>query len=195
MPIFKNLFGGKEAIPEDRQREPAVSLLREAEAAALVDPEKAVAMLSRKGASLYDVLRIGGTMHRQFRACVEKAEARLGRCDAIPSAAVEVVCWDNWEFPKVSDLVEKARMTEAEILYFTPPPQRNPRNAMAELKALRLFAAPDTTMVTVGEEGMFFRRSFILEAGKRLPSDSEDIGQDMMDQAVALGLKVGVIVA
>jgi hypothetical protein len=65
---------------------------------------------------------------------------------------------------------------------------------MAELEALRLLAALEMAMVTVGEEGMFFRRSLILEAGKCLP-DSEEIGQDMMDQAKALGLKVGVLVA
>ena len=194
MSLLMGFFRDRKPLSEEEQRELVTSLLREAEALALGDPKKAIATLRRKGKPAYDVLRIGGAMHGEFRAFVEKTWARLGRCELLPSSAVEVICWDAWKDPTVRDLADRAQMTEAEVLYLTPPPKRSPRDATAELEALRLLAALEMAMVTVGEEGMFFRRSLILEAGKCLP-DSEEIGQDMMDQAKALGLKVGVLVA
>ncbi len=62
------------------------------------------------------------------------------------------------------------------------------------MEVLRPLRDSGMAIVTVDEEGMFFRRSLILEAGKHLPADSEEIGQDMMDQAKTQGLQVSVFV-
>jgi hypothetical protein len=194
MPFLKGLFSGKKLLSEEEQREVAASVLREAENLALDNPRKAVAVLGRKGKPAYDVLRIGGPMHMEFRSVVENMWSRQSPCELLPSSVVEVICWDSWEYPTIRDITARAEATEAEVLYLTPPPKRSPRDALAELEALRLLRDPKMAMVSVGEEGMFFRRSLILEAGKHLPADSEEIGQDMMDLAKAQGLQVGVVV-
>jgi len=195
MSFFKKLFRNTAPLSEEGQRDLAVSLLKEAEAAAPCNPAQALATLARNSKPAYDLLRIGGAMHGELRAFVERNWLRLGTGKHVPSSTVEVICWAAWEYPTVRDLSQWAAKAQAEILYLAPPPKRNPRDAIAELEALSLFVAPDTAMVTVGEEGMFFRRSFIVEAGKVLSIESEEIGQDMLDQAKALGLKTGMIVA
>jgi len=195
MLILEFLFGRKKnkTLSEERQKELALSLLQEAKTLALKNPKKAIALLEKKGKDVYSVLRLGGVMNRELCDLVEKIYASLGENYYIPSLTVEILFWgSNWrESTTMKDLLEKTQSTEADILYCTLPPEQNShRNAIAELEALQLFSVPDTAMVVIGEEDILFRRSFILRAGPLLPPDSEEIGQDMSDQATALGLKV-----
>jgi hypothetical protein len=44
-------------------------------------------------------------------------------------------------------------------------------------------------MVTIGEEDMLFRKSFLLRASQAVKAESEDIGQDLTDYAKKIGLK------
>lgn len=117
MSIFKYLFGDKNGLPEEKQREMALALFLEAETLTLDNPKKALATLRRKSQPLYDVLRIGGSLHREFRALVEKTQEHLCQCERLPTSTVEVICWDTWKCPTVRDLSEKAQITQADILY------------------------------------------------------------------------------
>jgi len=195
MSLFQKLFGGKQPLSEQEQRKLAASLIEEADALALTNPDKAIALLGSKGKPAYELLRIGGAMHREFRSLVEKTWARQAPCALLDSSAVEVDCWDTWEYPTVGDLINRAESAAADVLYLAPPPKRNPRNAVAELEALRWLKDPQIAMVTVGAEGMFLRCSFVLGAREHVKADSEDIGQDMIDLAKAQDLKVAVVVA
>ena len=162
---------------------------------ALTNPNKAIALLGSKGKPVYELVRIGGTMHREFRNIVEKTWGRQGSCALLDSSAVEVDCWDTWEYPTAGDLIDRAESAATDVLYLAPPPKRNPRNAVAELEALRWLKDPQIAMVTVGAEGMFLRCSFVLGAREHVKADSEEIGQDMVDLAKAQGLKVALVVA
>ena len=81
------------------------------------------------------------------------------------------------------------------MLYITPPAERSPRNAIGEIESLQILHDPEVGVVTFGEEGVFLRCSLILEAERNLPGDAEEIIQDMLDQAKALGMKVGWVAA
>ncbi len=191
MSLLSYLFGGKTPLPEAKQRELAASLLQEARALAANKPKKALSLLRHKSKPAYDVLRIGGSLHDEFRSLVVRIRSRREQCPFLPSTAVEVICWDTWQHPMLRDIADRARETEAEVLYMTPTPKRNPRDAMAELEALQMLYDPEVGVMTIGEEGVFLRCSLILAAAGNLPDDAEEIIQDMLDQAKVQGLKVG----
>ena len=195
MSLFGSLFGGSKALSEEKQRELASSLLQEAESLARGNPKKAIGLLARKGKPVYELWRLGGELHGEFRALVEKTWTREGHGELIDSAAVLVIPGENDTYPTVGELVEKAAASEAEVVYLPPPLKRSPRNAVAELEALRYLVDPEVGMVIVGEEGMFFRGTFVLAAGKKVDPNSEEVGQDLMDEAQARGLKVAMVVA
>lgn len=195
MSFLNGLFARKKLLSKEEQRELAASVLGEIETIAQDNPKKAIAALCRKCKPAYDVLRIGGPMHNEFRKFVERVWARQSLREQLPSFVVEVIHWDNWESPTIRDITTRAKTSEADVLYFTPPPGESHRDAVAELEALRLFRDPGMAMVTVGEDCMFFRRTLILDSEKHLPADSEEIGQEMIDQFRTQGLKVGVVVA
>jgi hypothetical protein len=191
MSLLSNLFSGKKALPEEEQKGLAASLLQEARALASNKPKKALSLLRRKSKPAYDVLRIGGSLHGEFRSLVVRIRSRQKQCRFLLSSAVEVICWDTWQYPMLRDIADRARKTEAEVLYMTPAPKRSPRDAMAEFEALQMLYDPEVGVMTIGEEGVFLRCSLILATVGNLPDDAEEIIQDMLDQAKVQGLKTG----
>ena len=115
MSLLRYLFGGKKPLPEAKQRELADSLLQEARALAANKPKKALFLLRRKNKPAYDVLRIGGSLHDEFRSLVVRVRSRREQCPFLPSTAVEVICWDTWQHPMLRDIADRARKTAAEI--------------------------------------------------------------------------------
>lgn len=183
----------EETLAGGKAEELAASLLQEAQALAANKPKKALSLLRRKSKPAYDVLRIGGAMHGEFRSLVVRIRSRREQCPFLPSTAVEVICWDTWQDPMFHDIADRTRKTEAEVLYIPPSPKRNPRDAMAELEALQMLYDPEVGVMTIGEKGVFLRCSLILATVGNLPDDAEEIIQDMLDQAKVQGLKVGWI--
>jgi hypothetical protein len=110
--------------------------------------------------------------------------------------AVRVVLWSTWPEPKMRDVRSLAEQTSEEVIHLAAPPARSHHDALAELEGLRLLAQDErAALVTVGEDDLLARRSFLLEACAGLAPESEDIGQDFFDFAREHGWKTNTVVA
>ena len=197
MGFFKGLFGKGDEAPDVDLATQAKGVLAGARDTALYDPKAALKTLGKEGKRLYPLFRVGGELHDEYRGVTAEAWAKSEGLVATPATpTVVAIPWDTWPEPMLRDLAARAQDAEEDILYFTPPEKRSHRNAMAELDGLKRLANDDAVvMVVIGEEAMMFRRPFLLEAGRRLPPETEEIGQDLMDFAEERGLKVGMVVA
>ena len=103
---------------------------------------------------------------------------------------VEIIPWETWKNPSLGDLFSVANQAECEIIYCTGKDSRSLHDPVFELDALRKMGDDEAlVMVIIGEEDMFFKKTFIQRASYSLDPQHEDIGQDLLDFTSEIGLK------
>ncbi len=188
MGLLSRVFGEKES-PGEQARQ-ARDFIQGAKALSAESPEKAVKVLEKQGKLLYAVLGMGGAEHRAFRELALALWSRSADQNIVNLPTVDVLPWSTWERPTLRDLQASARDMAGDILYCRATGSGSCRDALGELSALRYFAQDAAmVMVTVYEENMLFRKSFILEAAEALDPDLEEIGQGFADFARKVGRK------
>ena len=188
MGLFSGLFGRK--VSRQEQLEQARGLFEEArQLAASSTPDKALKRLRKGSASLYPVVGLNGELNDSFTELVEQLWARQEpRSHSLPS--VNVQPWSTWPEPKIADLRGLAAQMDEDILYCLAPLESRTQDALSELEALDTFARePDVAMIVIGGDNMFFKRDFLCACAGHVDLESEDVGQDLVDHAKALGKK------
>lgn len=188
MGLLGKLLGNKAPVsPEERQQQ-ARELLSQVEALATTSPEKARKLLAGKSLPYYELLCIDGELHQELRQVARSLWTKPPPIDAWP--AVEMLPWATWHEPRVTDVIARARASQAGILYCRPPRKRAEKNVVAELEALRAFAGDERlVMLVIGEEEMFFRCTFLIENAARLQGDREEVADEVEQTARKLGYR------
>lgn len=189
MGLFSNLFGSKPSTED--QLELARKLLDEAaQLSALASPGKALKLLAGKARALYPTLGLGGELHPAFADLVGRLRANEGS-GQMRLASVRVLPWSTWTAPTIGDVIAAAADQNEDVLYCRGSAGGRGLDALAEIDALAEFQRePQTAMIVIGDEHMMFRCSFLTDGASDADPTSEDIGQDLADQAERCGLKV-----
>ena len=197
MGLWKTIFGGGGNLSEEEQREQARAGIVQVQEICLADPKKALKSLRKLGKQFHDLLRLQGELHGEFRRAAVEAWSRTGGVwvgGELPS--VKVVLWSTWPEPKIKDVLALAQQVDEDVIHLAAPPERSHRDALAELEGLAVLAGEkQAALVTVGEEDLIARRSFLLEACSSINPDYEEIIQDLLDFARDHGWKTGTVVA
>lgn len=195
MGFLDKIFGKKNRMTEEEARQGAGALIEEMARTPMGSPDSVLQGFRKKAKPFYDLLRIGGPLHGEFRKAVEAIWARQGPVQAPPSQAVMVLPWETWEAPTLGQVGASARQGDCEIVYLKSPPSHCHRDAVAELEALRMLGEPQCAMAVIGEEDVLIRRTELIEIAAQGDPEAEDICQDLADGVKRKGLKMGVIVS
>jgi len=188
MGLFSRILG--ETLSEEEQVRQAQVLIQEVQEMSARSPQKGLKILRKRAKPLYEVLGIGGQVHKAFRELVQTLWSRNTVRPNPNLSTVEPLPWSTWQNPTLQDLQAKARGMVCDILYCKAPKSRSCKNALAELEALRYFANDaKIVMAIIYEEDMLFRKSFVMEAAEVLDPNLEEIGQGFIDYARQTGKK------
>lgn len=189
MGLFSSLFGSKPSTED--QRELARKLLNEAaQLSEQGSPGKALKLLAAKARALYPVLGLEGELHPAFAelACRLRAAETSGQ---VSPASVRLLPWSTWPEPTIGDVIAAAANQNEDVLYCRASSEGRGLDALAEVDALAEFRhKPQVAMIVIGDEHMMFRRSFLTDVARDADPNSEDVGQDLADQAEHSGLQV-----
>ncbi len=189
MGLFSNLFGQK-LSPEDQRRLARELLDQVAQVSAQGSPGKALKILAGKAHQFYPMLGLGGELHPDFAELLRRLRAQEG-AGRVSLASVRVLPWSTWPAPTVGDVIAAAADQNQDVLYCRGAKGSHGLDALAEVDALAEFQRDSqAAMIVIGDEHMMFRRSFLTDAVRDADPNSEDVGQDLADEAECASLKV-----
>ncbi|MCD4785936.1 MAG: hypothetical protein K8T10_19120 [Candidatus Eremiobacteraeota bacterium] len=194
MGFWRNLFGGKEELTPGQINEKTDKFLLEVEEKIFSNPDGAGRFIRKRSREIQDAIKLGGSRHDDFQRLVFSLWDR-NNTDETPSVlpTVRIIPWDKT--PMMADLIKEAGETDEEILYMKSGNPRDDADALCQLEALAEFARDSKlVMMILGELTMLFRKEFILQEGRSLNPQCEEICQDLEDLARNKGYNMKFIV-
>lgn len=178
-----NWFGRRAEEPNPQEGLAEVSRLAE------TDPPTAEKSLRRLLRASPATFAIGGAHAADLARVVESLDARSSAGTAAPLPRCVLVGAQGATGPTLADFLAAGRSESADALClaWTEPAQQDP---WAQVEALRILREePEVALVLVGEECLIARRAFLLAFDPKHP-ESEEISQELIDEAKATGWQV-----
>ncbi len=176
-------FGRRAEEPNPQEGLAEVSRLAE------TDPPAAGKSLRRLLKASPAAFAIGGAHAADLARVVESLDARSSAGTAAPLPSCVLAGAQGAPVSTLADFLAAARSETADALClaWTEPAQQDP---WAQIEALRILREePEVALVLVGEESLIVRRAFLLTVDPKHP-ESEEISQELIDEAKAAGWQV-----